>query len=156
MQSLRRALLKGRGCRAIPSMAPKRSSVYSRRVKKYALGGVPLIFLFVTSNRLEALAITETIGRLALILFCLLVCWIVGRTLRPTGAILTTLRTSHPDSRILMIRWVWYLPLVFAPLALAGLALAGFQYTAELIFAISPRFCLWVSCWLMRQLFNGS
>lgn len=97
----------------------------------YAVVGIPLSFVVVAAGQLDDGASSETVARLAFVVFCLLLAFILRRLVRPGGQVIGNLLRSNPNSLMYRLRWVWYPCAVGSPLCLALLALMGYQYTAE-------------------------
>jgi potassium efflux system protein len=97
----------------------------------YIVGGIPLCLVVVTTENLEGGSSTETIGRLAFVLFCGLLAFLVRQLVRPSGSLVGSQLRLNTNSLMYRIRWIWYPLAVGAPLLLAGLALLGYLYTAE-------------------------
>jgi potassium-dependent mechanosensitive channel len=97
----------------------------------YKYIGIPLVFIFVALRPLENPIYAASIGRLAFILECLLLLFILQRLLRPSGIIMGELVKANPKSRIFKLRLIWYPLALLIPIYLAALSVMGFQYTAE-------------------------
>jgi potassium efflux system protein len=97
----------------------------------YIACGIPLCLVVVTTENLGDGSGTESIGRLAFVLFCGLLAFLLRKLVRPSGILLGSLLRSNTNSLMYRIRWIWYPLAVGSPLLLAGLALMGYLYTAE-------------------------
>jgi len=97
----------------------------------YLCAGVPLSFIVVAAGKLDEGSSADSVGRLAFVVFCLLLAVILRRMVRPTGPVIGDLLRSNPNSLMFRLRWLWYPLAVGSPLSLALLALMGYQYTAE-------------------------
>ena len=97
----------------------------------YIAGGIPLCLIVVTTETLGDGSSTESIGRLAFVLFCGLLAFLLRQLVRPSGSLLGSLLKSNTNSLMYRIRWIWYPLTVGSPLLLAGLALMGYLYTAQ-------------------------
>lgn len=97
----------------------------------YLAGGIPLSFIVVTAGTLDEGINADTVGRLAFVIFCVLLSFILRRLVRPTGQVVGSLLRSSPNSLMYRLRWIWYPAAVGSPLCLALLALMGYQYTSE-------------------------
>ena len=102
-----------------------------RSLTWYIVAGIPLMFVFLTTGRLDESLAADELGRLAFILFCFLLAVILQQTIKPTGPVIAALVQAYPDSRIYQLRWLWY-PLALAiPSYLGVLSIIGYEYTAE-------------------------
>ncbi len=97
----------------------------------YLSVGVPLSFVVVAAGKLDDGTSADSVGRLAFVVFCVLLAVILRRLVRPTGQVIGDLLRSNPNSLMYRLRWLWYPLAVGSPLCLALLALMGYQYTAE-------------------------
>ena len=97
----------------------------------YVAGGIPLSFIVGVASTLDEGTSADSIGRLGIVSFCLLMAVMLRRIVRPSGAVIGDLLRSNPNSMMYRLRWIWYPFAVGSPLCLAALALMGYQYTAE-------------------------
>jgi potassium-dependent mechanosensitive channel len=97
----------------------------------YIVLGVPLGWIVVVSQQLDEGASTESIGRLALIVFCSLLSLRLGSLLRPSGPVVSSWIRTTSNPLFYKFRWTWYPLVILSPLVIVCLAILGYQYTAE-------------------------
>jgi len=102
-----------------------------KSLRVYALGGIPLCTIFTAAHRLDDGASSETIGRLAFELYCLLISYVLASALNPKGAMVGVWLRSRSNSLVYKTRWLWFPLAVAAPISMAMLATMGYLYTAE-------------------------
>jgi potassium efflux system protein len=73
---------------------------------------------------------SESLGRLALVLSCIVLAAVLRHMLRPQGKVMRHLTETRRGSWLLRARVAWVLPLVVLPLLLAALAAMGYFTTA--------------------------
>lgn len=96
----------------------------------YISVALPVLSLLILTSHLGD-SLHESVGRIVLVIYCILLSLILRRVLHPTSPALKELLVENADSLLCRLRWCWYIPAVFAPVALAVLCLLGYQYTAE-------------------------
>ncbi|MEZ6059795.1 MAG: mechanosensitive ion channel [Planctomycetaceae bacterium] len=100
-------------------------------LRRLLMAGLPLVFLVVVAERLDEGKWADSLGRAALVTFCVLLTVLLRGTVRPDGAGLGEILRSNPTGWMSRTKTIWYPVVVSAPIALAALALMGYVYTAQ-------------------------
>lgn len=104
---------------------------FRKSLTAYALGGIPLCILFSVASRLEGGTSAESVGRIAFVLYCVLISCVLAYSMNPQGVVVGTWLRSRSESLVYKTRWLWFPIAVTAPLGMAMLAILGYLYTAE-------------------------
>ena len=108
-------------------------SLLQRDFRRIALSLLPFAFIAVTFHHQPESSYSSTLGRLAVVVFMLLLALFMGHLTHPRRGAFKVWLADHPQSWANRLRYLWYPLIISLPMILAGLALAGFLYTAGVL-----------------------
>jgi len=104
--------------------------VIRRQLDRLILVGVPLVALAVVSYASPDPVYRESLGRIAFIVFMLLLAFVIRPLSDPRKGSAAGYYQRRPDSWLSKLRWLWFVLEVGVPVGLALLAALGYLYTA--------------------------